>query len=44
MKDREIRLDFICLAQYVTTQSQDIATQDQAMADQENYEVGPRVN
>lgn len=44
MKDGEIRTFFINLDQAMNTQAQVVFTQAQAMAAQENWEVGPRMN
>ncbi|TMW82430.1 hypothetical protein EJD97_005980 [Solanum chilense] len=43
MTDGEIRSAFVTLAQYMTTNSQSVATQDQSMIAQANKDVGPRV-
>ena len=41
MMDGEIRSAFICLDQSMTTHTQDIVTQAQAILPQENMEVAP---
>ena len=44
MTDEEIRSTFLTLPRAMTTQSQVVAAQSQAMTTQANQKVGPRVN